>query len=314
MTRQKSPTARSQDSLLEALQAVARRIQKDRDRGMGETETKAKLINPVLKALGWDVQRDDVELEFKLRPSDNPVDYALKISGKPVVFVEAKALGHGLSDRKRIAQVLGYAAVAGVGWGVLTNGDEYRLYNASARVPADEKLFWRVRIAEGNLDEAAETLSLLSRDNFESGINEVLWEDHFVDRRVKQALLAMLMKSKDKGLVSQIRRKVPELRSRQIADSLGRIVNAEIDWPPVRAPKSGDGLACLDAAAKVLVEVGKPMHVKDMFAAMKSKKYWTSDALTPDATVYAAIFQDIKAKGDKSRFRKTGPSTFGLAK
>jgi len=301
--------------LQECLQAVAKRIPAARERGMGESETKAKLINPVLKALGWDVQGDDVELEFKLHPSDNPVDYALKLSGRPALFVEAKAIGHDLSDSKWIKQVLGYAAVAGVRWGVLTNGDEYCVYDAAALVPAEEKLFWRVRITEGRHPEAAETLSLLSRENAEGGLLEDLWDVHFVDRRVKHALLGML-KSKDKGLITLIRHRAPKLRPRQIADSLGRIVTAQIDWPPVGPPDDDDEgrMSGLDAAAKVLAEAGEPMHIKDLVKGMKAKRYWSSEGLTPQATIYAAILTEIRSKGSEGRFRKTGPATFGLAK
>jgi len=300
--------------LQECVQTIAKRIPTARERGMGESETKAKLINPVLKALGWDVQGDDVELEFKLHPSDNPVDYALKLSGRPALFVEAKAIGHDLSDPKWVAQVLGYAVMAGVRWGVLTNGDEYCVYDAGALVPAEEKLFWQVRITEGPLPEAAETLSLLSRENAEAGLLEALWDIHFVDRRVKQAVLGML-NPRDKGLISLIRRKVPKLRPRQIAGSLGRIVNAQIDWPPVGPPEDDDEsrMSGLDAAARVLAEVGAPLHIKELVAAMKAKRYWSSDALTPRATIYAAILREINAKGSESRFRKTAPSTFGLA-
>ena len=36
---------------------------------------------------------------------------------------------------------MGYAIVAGVEWVVLTDGNEYRIYNTHAPVPVAEKLF-----------------------------------------------------------------------------------------------------------------------------------------------------------------------------
>ena len=62
--------------------------------GIGEQDTKAALIVPVLRALGWDVEDlEDVKLEYRRRPADNPVDYALFLLRSPRLFIEAKSLG-----------------------------------------------------------------------------------------------------------------------------------------------------------------------------------------------------------------------------
>lgn len=125
------------DALREAIRKVASRIQRFQDRSLGEQNTKASLIEPILEALGWDVRDpDEVHREFKPTPRDCPVDYALALLREPKLFVEAKGLGEMLADRKWIAQILGYATVAGIEWCVLTDGNEYRFYNAGAPVDA----------------------------------------------------------------------------------------------------------------------------------------------------------------------------------
>ena len=132
-------------ALHETLTKVRARIVElsDHDDRIGEEETKAILIDPVLTALGWRVDElQDVRREYRAKSQDNPVDYALLAFGKPRLFVEAKALSSAL-DRKSASQLLGYAAVVGVGWCLLTNGDEYRLYNSHASVDVDEKLLSR---------------------------------------------------------------------------------------------------------------------------------------------------------------------------
>ena len=109
---------------------------------------KSPLINPVLCAAGlarlatW----TKVSLEFRLKSSNNPVDYALLLAGSPIpiLLVEAKALGESLD--KCADQIMGYAGVCGVTWVVVTNGDEYRIYNASVPVPFEQKLFRRVNL------------------------------------------------------------------------------------------------------------------------------------------------------------------------
>jgi len=238
MPQQSDPAARPLNpNLRELLGALAPRILKDRDRRLGEQNTKATLIEPILETLGWAIRDwDEVHREYRGKSADSPVDYALKIMRTPRLFLEAKGLGENLADRKWVAQVLGYATVAGVEWCVLTDGDEWRFYNSTAAVDAEEKMFRRVRLSDGNLGEALETLSLLARDNIEGNLLEPLWAAHFVDRRVKQALLEML-ESRDKELVRLIRRKLPKLQPKQITESLGRL-EMLIDSPPVR-PRAG---------------------------------------------------------------------------
>jgi hypothetical protein len=151
-----------------AIREAAERIRRFQDRKLGEQNTKASLIEPILEALGWDIRDpDEVHREYKPTPRDSPVDYSLSLLRKPRLFVEAKGLGEQLSDRKWIAQVLGYAVVAGVEWCILTDGDEYRFYNATAAVDAEDKLFCQIRLSDAQDAQAAETLSLISRNNME---------------------------------------------------------------------------------------------------------------------------------------------------
>jgi len=121
---------------------IRTRITKYRSaRHFNEQNTKASLIVPVLDALGWDTNDpEDVLWEYKPRPRHNPVDFALVLTRTPCMFLEAKALREKLVKDKVVTQILSYASVAGVQWVVLSNGDEYRIYNANAPVPVEEKL------------------------------------------------------------------------------------------------------------------------------------------------------------------------------
>ena len=226
----------TQSNLRELIERLGSKIREYRDRGrsIGEQDTKTKLIGPVLEALGWNIRGDDVEQEYKARPRDNPVDYALKMSGVPVLFLEAKALGEKLSDSKIIGQVLGYATVAHVEWCVLTDGDEYHLFNANAPVHADDKRFCRTRISEGKPEEIVTALSLFSFANMQENVIEVVWKAYFVDQQVRTALLGML-NPVDEKLIGLIRKKVPALKRKEIADAVVRM-GIRIDpptWPPV---------------------------------------------------------------------------------
>jgi hypothetical protein len=209
--------------LKETVQTVREKVRRFQDRGMGEQNTKASLIQPILEALGWDVRDpDEVHHEFKPTSQDRPVDYALCLIRKPRLLVEAKGLGESLNDRKWIAQVISYASVAGVEWCVLTDGNEFRFYNSTAAVDAEEKELCRVRLVDGNEDDVAQTLCLISRSNLEGNLLDLIWGSHFVDRRVKECLLRMAS-SPDKGLIRLIRKRVPKLSSKEILQSLRRL-------------------------------------------------------------------------------------------
>ncbi len=70
----------------------------------------------------------------------------------------------------------------------------------------------------------------------------------------------------------------------------------------------------LDAAARVLAETGRPMSAKQLAEAMLAKKYWSSGGQTPHATISSAMQREIQNKGKQSRFKKTAPGRFALAK
>jgi hypothetical protein len=214
---------------------LRKRIQKiqNRNESIGEQNTKAALIDPLLSALGWDVEDiDEVSREYRRKPQDNPVDYALFMLRSPRLFVEAKGLEKDLSDRRWISQILGYATVVGVEWCVLTNGDEYRLYNAHAPVDVEQKLFRVVRISESDQEEyTLETLELLSKEKMGDNLLNVLWKAHFIDRHVSRAL-GELLQNDDASLIRLIRRKTPELTPSDIRDSLKR-ADIHIDFPVV---------------------------------------------------------------------------------
>ena len=228
-------TDRDNEKLLEALLRVRKRIDqiKDRREPIGEQNTKSILIDPVLLALGWDLEEfEEVCREYRLKPQDNPVDYAFFMLRSPCLFVEAKALDRELNDRKWISQILGYATVVGVEWCVLTNGDEYRIYNSHATVDLDEKLFRTVRVSDQAQEKyTIDTLNLLSKNKMGEKLINTLWKAHFVDHRVKTALVDILH-NEDGGLTRLVRKKIPGLSRNEIRDSLKR-ADFRIDFPEI---------------------------------------------------------------------------------
>jgi hypothetical protein len=92
----------------------------------------------------------------------------------------------------------------------------------TAAVDADEKLFFQIRLSRDGEDQAVNTLGLISRGNLGENYLHQLWKALFVDRRVKDSLRRMF-ESRDKGLVRLIRKRVPNLQPKEIAQSLRRL-------------------------------------------------------------------------------------------
>jgi Restriction Enzyme Adenine Methylase Associated len=218
-----------------ALGTVRDRIAKYQRQGIGEQDTKAALIVPVLRALGWDVEDlEDVKLEYRRRPNDNPVDYALFLLRTPRLFIEAKSLGAHLDDGKWASQILAYATVAGVEWVALTDGNEWRIYNSHAPVPVEQKLFRVVHVADPE-SNVAETLRLLAKAQMADHLIDAFWKSDFVDRQIRDALGWLFGPEPDPALIRFIRAKATGLSPAEVRASLGRL-RTTFDFPVVASP------------------------------------------------------------------------------
>lgn len=136
---------------------------------MDEENTKRKLIEPLIDLLGWDILSSAVELEYSVQMGSTTkrVDYALKMEGTPVVFVEAKGCDTSLEESHE-EQLKSYMRQVGVDWGLLSNGREFRIFRhhvSSNRVNL-------ICLSEFGIEEVADNehpLKALSRDSIASG-------------------------------------------------------------------------------------------------------------------------------------------------
>ena len=90
------------DDLVAVIEIVkARIVQHKADLQANETRTRTALIDPLLRALGWDVSDPSlVTPEYALQ--GKWVDYALIGDGGPAVLVEAKKLGECSSQTQMV--------------------------------------------------------------------------------------------------------------------------------------------------------------------------------------------------------------------
>ena len=87
--------------LLETIQRVRERIKQHRaDLQRNEALTRYALIDPILRALGWDTE-DPEQVKPEFPTETGTPDYALIWEGRPQIMVEAKPLGKNLEEARR---------------------------------------------------------------------------------------------------------------------------------------------------------------------------------------------------------------------
>ena len=123
-----------------------------------EIYTRYTIIDPIIRALGWETHNpDECEVEYQ-RGKQGRVDYALfNQEYHPVILIEAKRLDKRAIDFEK--QVAGYARGMKAGRCVLTDGQEWHIYDLSKRGRFKNKQVATVNISEEGTKQAAQTLN-----------------------------------------------------------------------------------------------------------------------------------------------------------
>lgn len=233
------------EACVEALKAQVRSYKARRVK-LSEADTLRVLITPLLEALGWATREvEEVRNEYRHERADNPVDVALFLNRTPVLFVEAKALGESLDERRWMVQTINYANTSGVEWCVLTNGNEYRFYKVHAQVQVEDKLFIAIVLDDDTPTELkARKLALIGRERMGQRAIDDLWTKWRVDRQV--AALFEALPSDDTFLRLVAKKSEGRLRIPEIRESLRR-ATIRIDYPAfadvVEAPGAEPAIA-----------------------------------------------------------------------
>jgi hypothetical protein len=129
-----------------------------------EETTKARLILPILRSLGWNDESDEVEFEAGIGQRD-AADFALCVNGKRQVLIEAKKREEEL--RLDFEDQIGkYASRDDADLAILTNGRQWWCYLVRASGSWNDRRFAELDLLD-NLDEFVDvTWNVLRRDAF----------------------------------------------------------------------------------------------------------------------------------------------------
>ena len=144
------------DDLKEVIEKLQGTIATHHDYLTGkERRTRQVLIDPLLKAFGWDVSNPGtVCLEH------NHMDYALMLDDGPVAVIEAKPLGNSL-DTKVISQAVTYANVNNIPYIVVTNGDRWEMYEVFKSGKLEDKRLMEFELSKnGSFESVLQALRI----------------------------------------------------------------------------------------------------------------------------------------------------------
>ena len=156
------------DDLKEVIEKLQGMINTRRDYLLGkERRTRQVLIDPLLKALGWDVSDPGaVYLEH------NRMDYALMSSAGPVVVIEAKPLSKPLEKglpRKVITQAITYAIENNILYIIVANGNRWEMYEVLKPGTLEDKKLMVFHLSEQSAHECALQALRIWNPNLASG-------------------------------------------------------------------------------------------------------------------------------------------------
>jgi predicted type IV restriction endonuclease len=131
-----------------------------------EAAVSLSLVQPMLKALGWNVD-DPNEVYPQPSTQDGRPDFEL-IFGNKRLFLETKKLGVDIRGKEAINQLAKYAFGEGVDFGLLSNGVQWVLFRSFEKEkPVEERKIWEINLEKDPPEKIILRLKTIARSNIE---------------------------------------------------------------------------------------------------------------------------------------------------
>lgn len=243
-------------ALSDSIERLAEQFRKRLPHIRGEEATKQALILPFLSTLGYDIY-DPTEVQpefvadFAKKRSGGPaekVDYAIRLAGAPVIFVECKAADVELSSHGgQLARYFNSTPSCPVA--ILTNGVRYQFFTD---------------LEEKNILSARPffEFNVLSFATAETELLEAFTRDRFDPSCVREQAEEIIYTSKISGYISSMLRNPPESLTRFVLGELGvfagRKVTAKVIEKFTPTIRRAIQAALLDMATRSIKEQSAP--------------------------------------------------------
>lgn len=160
----------SKDNIQKLIDKYNKVVQLSLLKKYNEAQTRNEFIEPLFEFLGWDMRNrnSDNEVTTEENILRDRVDLAFRLSGIPVMFLEAKSLKTDLNIEQYSRQAINYAWNKGVAFAVLTDFESIKLYNTETESKRlIDKLIFEIPYTD--YIEDFDRLQLLSKESFLKG-------------------------------------------------------------------------------------------------------------------------------------------------
>ncbi len=152
--------------LKETIEKVLEKLKKHRELyEKSEESVRYQIINPILRALGWDPENPE-EVQPNISTEEGIPDYSLIKNSNKVLFIEAKKLSVDIEQKDVIRQLAKYCFGEGMKYGVLTNGAIWILFRAFQEgTTMSERIVWKIDIESDEITATIRRFNTISKEN-----------------------------------------------------------------------------------------------------------------------------------------------------
>ncbi len=204
-----------------------------------EAMTETIVIDPILAALGyavWEYQKQGMADSTGTIP-----DYTILPQTPRQWFLEVKRWRLPLTD-KEANQTVGYAFSQGSRWAILTNGDEWRIYDAYCNAHLTHKCIYQVESLSS--PEMVEMLTLLAKEAMQHDLLALAYRARLVVEAVKQELTTAgseTIRTLRKTIQSST---LPNVTKEEVLEAIGKLIQPtpftfainDMNTPPIVIP------------------------------------------------------------------------------
>jgi len=156
------------NSLTETLALILERTKRFRSLyEQNEMAVRDQLVNPVLRATGWNPEDPD-EVQPNVYTEEGVPDYSLIKDGKRLLFVEAKKLSVDVEQREIMRQLARYSFAEGTKYGLLTNGVVWILVRSFEEgTKLSERIVWKTDLENEQTTAVCRKIMTIAKNNVE---------------------------------------------------------------------------------------------------------------------------------------------------
>lgn len=158
------------NELFNLVEKLRERIKKyGDDLSRNEALTRYVLIDPLLRALGWDTENPDIVRPEERQEKGRP-DYVLLHNGKKLIALEAKSLNTKLDEKDVLNLGFNYSWSSGIPYFIITDGNIWKIYDVSK---LGGKIILEINIFNEPIEEVIRKLLSLWKPIIKEKIEEV---------------------------------------------------------------------------------------------------------------------------------------------